>query len=269
MTSEFRSLSEAEIGQLQEQGCTCCDWTSVKVAQEFNPERVRLTHFSGDVEIGVLEKTVTFYGGLEKPASITGATIHNCKIGSNVYINNIRNYIANYIIGDNGLALEAMSAKAKSLGLAPHIITSQQIGDTAEVAQLRAEEVLKHRYPGYNILLIGGETTIKLPPNAGRGGRNQHYAAVSMLAMAGYPGQWIVASVGTDGSDFLPDVAGAIVDQGSLDTARAKGIDVKAYIERCDSNTLLESIGNSLIITGDTGTNVGDIMVYLVIERAS
>jgi len=175
----------------------------------------------------------------------------------------------NYIIGDNGLALEAMSAKAKSLGLAPHIITSQQIGDTAEVAQLRAEEVLKHRYPGYNILLIGGETTIKLPPNAGRGGRNQHYAAVSMLAMAGYPGQWIVASVGTDGSDFLPDVAGAIVDQGSLDTARAKGIDVKAYIERCDSNTLLESIGNSLIITGDTGTNVGDIMVYLVIERAS
>jgi len=175
----------------------------------------------------------------------------------------------NYIIGDNGLALEAMSAKAKSLGLAPHIITSQQMGDTTEVAQLRAKEVLEHRYPGYNILLIGGETTIKLPPNAGRGGRNQHYAAVSMLAMAGYPGQWIVASVGTDGSDFLPDVAGAIVDQSSLEAARAKGIDAKAYIERCDSNTLLGSIDNSLIITGDTGTNVGDIVVYLIAERVS
>jgi hypothetical protein len=103
MTSEFRSLSEAEIGRLQEQGCTCCDWTSVKVAQGFNPERVRFTHFSGDVEIGVLEKTVTFYGGLKRPAGITGATIHNCKIGSNVYINNIHNYIANYIIGDNAV----------------------------------------------------------------------------------------------------------------------------------------------------------------------
>lgn len=175
----------------------------------------------------------------------------------------------NYIIGDNGLALEAMSAKAKSLGLAPHIITSQQIGDTTEVALLRAEEVLEHRYPGYNILLIGGETTIKLPPNAGRGGRNQHYAAVSMLAMAGYPGQWIVASVGTDGSDFLPDVAGAIVDRNLLETAKDKKIDAKAYIERCDSNTLLESIGNSLLITGDTGTNVGDIIVYLIAERVS
>ncbi len=103
MTSKFRSLSEAEIGRLQEQGCTCCDWASVKVAQEFNPERVRLTHFSGDIEIGVLEKTVAFYGRLEKPAGITGATIHNCKIGSNVYINNIHNYIANYVIGDNAV----------------------------------------------------------------------------------------------------------------------------------------------------------------------
>ncbi len=103
MTSEFRSLSEAEIGRLREQGCTCPDWASIKVAQKFSPERVRLTHFSGDVEIGVLEKTVAFYGRLERPAGITGATIHNCKIGSNVYINNIHNYIANYIIGDDAV----------------------------------------------------------------------------------------------------------------------------------------------------------------------
>lgn len=169
----------------------------------------------------------------------------------------------NYIIGDNGLALEAMSAKAKRLGFIPYIITSQQTGDTTAVARSRAGEVMEHKYPEYDALLIGGETTIKLPPNAGRGGRNQHYAAVSMLALAHYPGQWIVASVGTDGSDFLPDVAGAIVDQSSVDIAQAKRIDIKSYIEGYDSNTLLESIGTSLIITGDTGTNVGDIVVYL------
>jgi glycerate 2-kinase len=172
----------------------------------------------------------------------------------------------NYIIGDNGLALEAMSAKARKLGLNPYIITSQQTGDTTAVARSRAREVMEHRYAGNNVLLIGGETTIKLPEGAGKGGRNQHYAAVSMLAMAEYPGQWIVASVGTDGSDFLPDVAGAIVDQSSLEIARAKGLDIKAYIERYDSNTLLDSIGNSLIVTGNTGTNVGDIVVYLTAE---
>ena len=170
----------------------------------------------------------------------------------------------NYIIGDNKLALEAMAAKAKELGFSPHIITSQQTGDTTEIARSRASEALGNRYSGYNILLIGGETTIKLPPDAGRGGRNQHYAAVSLLAMADYPGQWVAASVGTDGSDFLPDVAGAIVDQNSLETAKDKRIDVEAYIERCDSNTLLEKLGNSLIVTGDTGTNVGDVVVYMV-----
>lgn len=172
----------------------------------------------------------------------------------------------NYIIGDNGLALDAMSSKAKKIGLTPYIITTQQTGDTTAVAQFRAKEVMDHKYAEYGILLISGETTIKLPTRPGKGGRNQHYAAVSMLAMAQYPGEWIVASVGTDGSDFLPNVAGAIVDQNSLDIAQAKGIDVKSYIERYDSNTLLDSIGNSLIITGDTGTNVGDIVVYLTAE---
>jgi len=101
MVSEFRPLSEAEIARLRKQGCTCPDWASIEVAQNFDPERVKFTHFSGNVEIGELEKTIDFYGGLKRPASINQATIHNCKIGNNVYINNINNYIANYIIEDN------------------------------------------------------------------------------------------------------------------------------------------------------------------------
>jgi len=101
MASEFRTLSKAEIVQLQKQGCTCSDWTSIKVAQGFDPERVRFTHFSGKVEIGELKETIAFHGGVKKPAGISQATIHNCKIGNNVYINNINTYIANYIIEDN------------------------------------------------------------------------------------------------------------------------------------------------------------------------
>ncbi len=170
----------------------------------------------------------------------------------------------NYIIGDNMLALEAMAAKANELGLKPHIITSQQTGDTAEVAYSRAKEIAGRKYTGHNVMLVGGETTIRLPDRAGRGGRNQHYAAVSLLAMADYPDQWTLASVGSDGTDFLPDVAGAIVDQDSLKTAKAKKLDIEAYVERCDSNTLLKKLGNSLIVAGDTGTNVGDVIVYLL-----
>jgi hydroxypyruvate reductase/glycerate 2-kinase len=170
----------------------------------------------------------------------------------------------NYIIGDNRLALEAMTKEASELGLTPYVVTAEQKGDTTIVAQSRAEEILNKRYVGYDAVIIGGETTPKLPDRAGKGGRNQHYAAVSMLAMKEYAGKWTLASVGTDGSDFLPDVAGAIVDNNSLDIAKSRGIDVNSYLDRYDSNTLLKVIGNSLIITGNTGTNVGDVMVYVL-----
>jgi len=157
-----------------------------------------------------------------------------------------------------------MSKKASEIGFTPYIITTEQKGETTSVAHSRASEILNSRYSGYDAILIGGETTPRLPANAGKGGRNQHYAAVSMLAMKEYPGSWAVASVGTDGSDFLPDVAGAIVDHNSLAKARAKGLDVKSYIDIFDSNTLLNKIGESLVITGNTGTNVADVIIYLL-----
>jgi glycerate-2-kinase len=157
-----------------------------------------------------------------------------------------------------------MLEKAKGMGFAPCIVTAEQEGDTTAVARSRAGEILGSRYGAYNALIIGGETTLKLPASAGKGGRNQHYAAESMLAMKDYPGQWVIASIGTDGSDFLPDVAGAIVDNSSSAAAEAMGLDVKAYLEGCDSNTLLGRVGRSLVITGDTGTNVGDVVIYLL-----
>jgi len=85
-----------------------------------------------------------------------------------------------------------------------------------------------------------------------------------MLAMKEYPREWVVASVGTDGTDFLPDVAGAIVDDKSLGKAMDSGIAVESYVERYDSNTLLQKMGDSLVVTGNTGTNVGDIIVYVL-----
>jgi len=192
------------------------------------------------------------------PRSVAGFWAKGCRgkvAETPKALNNCHNYIR--------LALEAMKNKAGEMGFTACIITAQQRGDTTAAAQSRAREILSARYAGYDALLIGGETTPKLPTPAGRGGRNQHFATASMLALASYPGEWVVASVGSDGSDFLPEVAGAIVDHNSLGNAQKKKIDVKAYLDRYDSNTLLEQLGGSLIITGATGTNVGDIMLYL------
>jgi glycerate-2-kinase len=197
------------------------------------------------------------------PKSVTSLLKKGCQ-GKVAETPKTLNNCYNYIIGDNRLALEAMLQKANGMGLTPYIVTAEQKGDTTAVASSRAKEILSSRYSGYDAILIGGETTPKLPAAAGRGGRNQHYAAVSILAMKQYAGEWVIASVGTDGSDFLPNVAGAIVDNNSLDIAKAKGIDVQSYLERYDSNTLLDKIGGSLVITGDTGTNVGDVIIYLL-----
>ena len=170
----------------------------------------------------------------------------------------------NHIIGDNRLALKAMASKAEELGFKPYIVTAAQIGDPTRMAKCRAKEILTSKYKGYDVILIGGETTPKLPKNPGKGGRNQHYASVSMVELEKYPGEWVMASVGTDGSDFLQDVAGAIVDKISLNTAKSKKIKIQPYLDRYDSHTLLNKIGNSLIITGSTGTNVCDAAVYIL-----
>jgi hypothetical protein len=101
MTTKFRPLSINEIAVLTERGCSCTDWSKVTVAEGFNPIKVKTTHFCGNIKLGIFEKDVSFFGGVSKPAGISNATIHNCTIGNNVYINQVRNYIANYTIEDD------------------------------------------------------------------------------------------------------------------------------------------------------------------------
>lgn len=170
----------------------------------------------------------------------------------------------NHIIGDNRLALEAMAARARELGYRPVIVSDCQEGDAGELARMRAEEIIGGKYAAYDVIIIGGEATIKLPPKPGKGGRNQHFAAATLAAFEDYPGEWALAAVGSDGSDFLPDVAGAIVDGSTLTVLEKKGLDIGGYLRRCDSFTLFKEAGNSLVVTGATGTNVGDVMVYIL-----
>ncbi len=103
MAEKFRPLSVEETDQLTSQGCTCSDWSKVSVAKDFEPSRIKTTHFSGDVQLGSFNKEVVFFGGIKKPTGITNAAIHNCRIGNNVYINHVKNYIANYVIEDDVL----------------------------------------------------------------------------------------------------------------------------------------------------------------------
>lgn len=103
MLPKFRPLSAEEITELTNQGCNCDDWPNVQVAEGFDAAKIKSTHFSGNVRIGAFNKEVVLFGGVRKPTGINNATIHNCIIGNNVYINQIKNHIANYTIEDDVL----------------------------------------------------------------------------------------------------------------------------------------------------------------------
>jgi NDP-sugar pyrophosphorylase family protein len=107
----YRKLTELEIKTLIAQQCNCDDWSRVEVADGFNPKHIRNSSFSGDIRIGIFEKEITFFGGVKKHSGIFNATIHNCRIGNNVYIGQVRNYIANYVI-ENDVVIENIDLMA-------------------------------------------------------------------------------------------------------------------------------------------------------------
>lgn len=98
---QLRYLTQDETDQLEKNGCSCSDWGQVTVKNGFDPRRIKNSHFSGQVSLGIFESTFELAGGLQKHAGINNAVIHNCSIGDNVVIENVQNYIANYTIGDN------------------------------------------------------------------------------------------------------------------------------------------------------------------------
>ncbi|MDR1381000.1 MAG: DUF4954 family protein [Tannerella sp.] len=99
----YRDISSAERAELLANGCFCEDWSRVKVREGFIAGHVRNVTFSGDIRLGVFRRRITFCGGIERYSGIYNATIHNCTVDDDVYINQIKNYIANYHICRNVL----------------------------------------------------------------------------------------------------------------------------------------------------------------------
>lgn len=95
----MRNLTDAEIKILKSAGCTASDWKNITVAPGFIPERVKNSHFSGNINIGSLEGGFTLPGGPVRECGIYNATLHNVSIGDGCCIINVRQYIASYEIG--------------------------------------------------------------------------------------------------------------------------------------------------------------------------
>jgi len=98
--NNYRPLSDEEIGQLVYQGCFSPDWNLVKVSAGFVPNNIENVRFTGHIRLNSFNRSVKLTGGITFKAGIYNAWLHNCEVGKDALIYNVRSYIANYIIGE-------------------------------------------------------------------------------------------------------------------------------------------------------------------------
>jgi glycerate-2-kinase len=108
--------------------------------------------------------------------------------------------------------------------------------------------------------VYAGETTVNVVGD-GVGGRNHEAALTAAVILEGRPGLYFLAA-GTDGIDGMTMSAGAIADGTTVARARTLGLSADSALERNDSGAFFADVGDQ-VITGATGTNVGDLWLVL------
>ncbi len=159
-------------------------------------------------------------------------------------------------------AMERVRAEAEKCGLAAWKDSRVFDGSADRMAVRFSHEL---HMSASQLCVWGGESTVQLPENPGRGGRNQHLALAAARIIAGHENLLLLVA-GTDGTDGVTSDAGALVDGETCSRVALSEIDVQASLQRADSATALAAAGD-LIHTGPTGTNVGDIVIGLKISR--
>jgi glycerate-2-kinase len=165
-------------------------------------------------------------------------------------------HVSNVLVVSNRGALEAMKASAEKLGFAAEIRASDLTGEADDVGKMIADNV--HAMPAHSALLWAGETTVTVHDPAGRGGRNLELCASALRFVADGEEILSFASDGRDHGAF----AGAICDTITKRTAAELGVDPEVFRAADDTYALFEKIGN-YVMTGDTGSNVSDLIIAL------
>ena len=154
------------------------------------------------------------------------------------------------VLLDNSTALQAAQQKAVTLGL-----NSVIAWDICEQPIQAGCDLLLNT--NADCVISGGEFSCPVRGD-GRGGRNLE--TVLRLALAA--SNFVALSAGTDGIDGNSPAAGAIADETTIARAHKLNPDAAKYLERSDSYTFFEALGD-LIITGPTGTNVRDLRILI------
>lgn len=159
--------------------------------------------------------------------------------------------VHNIIVLSNITALEAMSEKAKELGVNAQIYSDKFESDANEAGNT----LLQLANPN-SILLVGGETTVHVEGEGGKGGRNQQ---VVLSSLPNLDAQTIICSLASDGWDNT-EYAGALGDIHVREKAEELSLNIADFVDSNDSFHFFEQVGVG-IETGRLPSNVSDLFI--------
>jgi glycerate 2-kinase len=159
----------------------------------------------------------------------------------------------NKVIATAYRSLEAAAEVFRRRGIRAQILGDGITGEAREVGAQMARLASETKGPA--ALISGGECTVTIKGEGGRGGRCSEFL-LSLGIESG--GMWAIAA-DTDGIDGSEDNAGAILTPESIRT----GPDARGHLARHDSYGFFSAL-NDLVVTGPTRTNVNDYRAILI-----
>ena len=231
---------------------------------EMNAARKRMSAIKGGRLANRAGRSVTFaisdvHAPIEDDPAVIGSgpTVGDYPIADATFV----------LIGSRRDAMDGAARAARRLGYAVTVIQPPTLGEAREAARafFASSPVASVVASGFSrkkiCVIASGETTVTLGGSDGLGGRNQEFALAGAMSMARIDGV-ALASIGTDGVDGPTSAAGAIADGTTIPRAQALGLDASVALARHDSHPFFQALGD-LVITGPTGTNVGDLQVFI------
>jgi hydroxypyruvate reductase len=173
----------------------------------------------------------------------------------------------NYLIAAPQQSLEAAAQRARDLGYTPLILGSALEGEARQVGIVHAglaQQVVQYGQPIAPpcVLLSGGETTVTVTGEGGKGGRNSEFLLALAVALKGLDQVWAIAC-DTDGIDGSEDNAGALMGPTILQQGRDRDLNPSDFLARHDSYSFFQAV-DALVVTGPTLTNVNDFRAILI-----
>lgn len=154
----------------------------------------------------------------------------------------------------NSHALIDMEKKAKELGYKVKNIGADMYGNSEEVIKRLVDAAEPH-----TVVVGAGEPSVIVTGTRGITGRCEH---VTMMSLSKITPDDVFSSFSSDGIDNLSISAGAIADDVTKDKARRLSLSIQENIDNNTIDEFFQATGDQ-IITGETESNVSDLMILL------